>query len=128
MKRIHELALLQHLLRQDRRVFTYYDKILREVYHTKWNRHLEESVVRNLTNEFPKEEERKKYKDCVLIRKTAEVNPEKHLINLNLQIDEEICTMHEYFEIFLGRMMMCRKAAELLGAKFKLTANGSKVL
>lgn len=59
---------------------------------------------------------------------TVKVNPEKHLISLNLQIDEEICTMYEYFEIFLGRMMMCRKAAELLGAKFKLTANGSKVL
>lgn len=59
---------------------------------------------------------------------TVKVNPEKHLISLNLQIDEEICTMYEYFEIFLGRMMMCRKVAELLGAKFKLTANGSKVL
>ncbi|MGN0514495.1 MAG: HD domain-containing protein [Lachnospiraceae bacterium] len=59
---------------------------------------------------------------------TVEVNPKKHLITLDLQIDEEICTMYEYFEIFLGRMMMCRGAAELLGAKFKLTANGSKVL
>lgn len=58
----------------------------------------------------------------------VKVNPQKQLITLNLQIDEEICTMYEYFEIFLGRMMMCRRAAELLGAKFKLTANGSKVL
>ena len=59
---------------------------------------------------------------------TVKVNAQKQIITLNLQIDEEICTMHEYFEIFLGRMMMCRKAAELLGARFKLTANGSKVL
>ena len=59
---------------------------------------------------------------------TVKVNVQKHLITLNLQIDEEICTMYEYFEIFLGRMLMCRKAAELLGARFKLTANGSKVL
>ena len=59
---------------------------------------------------------------------TAKVNVQKRSITLNLQIDEDICTMYEYFEIFLGRMMMCRKAAELLGAKFKLTANGSKVL
>ena len=44
------------------------------------------------------------------------------------QIDENICTMFEYFDIFLGRMMMCRGAAEILGARFKLTANGSKVL
>ena len=42
--------------------------------------------------------------------------------------NENLGVMYEYFEIFLGRMMMCRKAAELLGAKFKLTANGSKVL
>ena len=59
---------------------------------------------------------------------TVKVNVQKRSITLNLQIDEDICTMYEYFEIFLGRMMMCRKAAELLGARFKLTANGSKVL
>ena len=56
------------------------------------------------------------------------INKEKGVISLNLQIDENICTMYEYFDIFLGRMMMCRKAAEILGAKFKLTVNGSKVL
>lgn len=59
---------------------------------------------------------------------SVKLNLEKHVISLNLQIDEEICTMYEYFEIFLGRMMMCRQAAEVLGAKFKLLANGSKVL
>lgn len=36
--------------------------------------------------------------------------------------------MYEYFEIFLKRMLMCRSAADLLGAAFKLTANGEKVL
>ena len=56
------------------------------------------------------------------------VNKEKMTIALNLQIDENICTMFEYFDIFLGRMMMCRGAAEILGARFRLTANGSKVL
>ena len=56
------------------------------------------------------------------------LNTEKSVISLNLKIDENICTMYEYFDIFLGRMMMCRKAAETLGARFKLTANGSKVL
>lgn len=59
---------------------------------------------------------------------TVKLNPEKHVITLDLEIDESICTMYEYFEIFLGRMMMCRQAAEMLGAKFKLLANGSKVL
>ena len=56
------------------------------------------------------------------------INAKKSTVALNLQIDEHICTMYEYFEIFLGRMVMCRRAAEMLGAKFKLTANGSKVL
>ncbi len=56
------------------------------------------------------------------------INKEKKLISLNLQIDENICTMFEYFDIFLGRMMMCRGAAEILDMKFRLTANGSKVL
>lgn len=45
-----------------------------------------------------------------------------------MQIDTEICSMYEYFEIFLQRMLMCRGAADLLGATFKLTANGAKVL
>lgn len=53
---------------------------------------------------------------------TVKLNPEKHVITLDLEIDESICTMYEYFEIFLGRMMMCRQAAEMLGAKFKLLA------
>ncbi len=72
MKRIHELALLHHLLRKDKRVLTYYEKILDEMYHVKLSQRLEESVVRNLTNEFPKDEERKKYKDCVLIQRTKD--------------------------------------------------------
>ena len=56
------------------------------------------------------------------------INLEKKTIALNLQLDTQICTMYEYFDIFLGRMRMCRGAAELLGVTFKLTANGSKVL
>ena len=56
------------------------------------------------------------------------VSAEEKKISLNLQIDENICTMYEYFDIFLGRMMMCRSAAEMLGTKFRLTVNGSKVL
>ncbi|MDD6658339.1 MAG: HD domain-containing protein [Lachnospiraceae bacterium] len=57
-----------------------------------------------------------------------EILPEKKLIVLSLEIDEKICTMYEYFEIFLGRMMMCRKASEILGVKFRLQVNGNKVL
>ncbi len=56
------------------------------------------------------------------------IDVENKVISLNLQIDEKICTMYEYFEIFLGRMMMCRNAADMLGATFKLRANGVKIL
>lgn len=56
------------------------------------------------------------------------INIEEKTITLNLEVDEKICTMYEYFEIFLGRMMMCRSAAEMLGARFRLRVNGSKVL
>ena len=56
------------------------------------------------------------------------IDKEKKLITLNLEIDEKICTMYEYFEIFLGRMMMCRKASELLGVTFRLMVNGNKAL
>ena len=59
---------------------------------------------------------------------SLKVDPIERKISLNLQIDESICTMYEYFDIFLGRMMMCRSAAEMLGAKFRLTVNGGKVL
>ena len=53
---------------------------------------------------------------------------DRSVIALNLQIDEKICSMYDYFEIFLERMMLCRKAAEILGTTFKLTVNGRKVL
>ncbi len=53
---------------------------------------------------------------------------EEKLLALNLQIDEKICTMYEYFDIFLNRMLMCRGAAEMLGYQFRLTVNGGKVL
>ena len=56
------------------------------------------------------------------------VGEKKSEIALNLQIDEKICSMYDYFEIFLERMMLCRKAAEILGTTFKLTVNGRKVL
>ena len=56
------------------------------------------------------------------------INVKEKKISLNLQIDTKICTMYEYFDIFLGRMMMCRSSAEMLGAQFRLTVNGGKVL
>lgn len=59
---------------------------------------------------------------------SLKVDTEKKTIALNLQVDESICSMFEYFDIFLNRMMMCRYAAEMLGHQFRLTVNGGKVL
>ena len=59
---------------------------------------------------------------------TVKVAPEERKVSLNLQVDTQICTMYEYFDIFLGRMMMCRKACSLLDAQFRLTVNGGKIL
>ena len=59
---------------------------------------------------------------------TLTIDKEKMEITLDLEVDESICSMYEYFDIFLGRMMMSRGAAEMLGAKFRLRVNGGKVL
>ncbi len=48
-------------------------------------------------------------------------------VTLELTIDTEISQVMEYFEIFLGRMQMCRKAAEVLDCRFKLTINGAEL-
>ena len=52
----------------------------------------------------------------------------KEVITLHLEVDESICTMYEYFDIFLERMLMSRGAAEMLRTKFSLVVNSSKVL
>jgi metal-dependent HD superfamily phosphatase/phosphodiesterase len=49
-------------------------------------------------------------------------------ITLELTIDTRLSHVMEYFEIFLPRMVMCRRAAKLLGCQFKLQINGTKLL
>ena len=66
-KRVHELALLQQLITQRQVLSAYYRRILNKDWHADLSAQTERSVVRNLTNEFPKDEERRKYADCVLI-------------------------------------------------------------
>lgn len=56
-----------------------------------------------------------------------EINVEKKIIQMNMEIDNEMCSVMDYFEIFLGRMMMSKKAAQVLGCTFKLVANGSQL-
>lgn len=52
----------------------------------------------------------------------------KDELELHLTIDTDICSVMDYFEIFLERMMLCRKAAERLGLRFRLIVNGQKLL
>jgi metal-dependent HD superfamily phosphatase/phosphodiesterase len=56
------------------------------------------------------------------------VDEHAHTITLELTIDTKISHVMEYFEIFLPRMVMCRRAAKLLGCDFKLQINGTKLL
>lgn len=56
------------------------------------------------------------------------VDSSARTVTLELTIDTEISQVMEYFEIFLHRMMMCRRAAEQLDCRFKLTINGATLL
>lgn len=56
------------------------------------------------------------------------INTEKTEITLELKIDTEMSAVMDYFEIFLTRMVMCRKAAERLGLRFRLVINGQKLI
>ncbi|OPZ62323.1 MAG: HD domain protein [Firmicutes bacterium ADurb.Bin506] len=61
-------------------------------------------------------------------RSFLDVDAEKKIITLNITIDITICPVMEYFEIFLTRMTMCRKAAQVLGCVFKIEINGAVLL
>ena len=49
-------------------------------------------------------------------------------VSLSLTIDTEISSVMEYFEIFTERMLLCRKAATVLGLRFRLYANGQVLI
>lgn len=56
-------------------------------------------------------------------KSTLSINEEKTLLTLALSIDTSIGSVSDYFEIFLERMLLCRRAAEYLGLGFRLTIN-----
>lgn len=56
------------------------------------------------------------------------IDEEKKNITMELAIDTNICPVMEYFEIFLSRMLLCRRAANFLGCEFELIINGAKLL
>lgn len=56
------------------------------------------------------------------------VDEKNKRISLELTIDTKLSQVMEYFEIFLSRMVMCRRAAQVLNCEFKLQINGAKLL
>ena len=56
------------------------------------------------------------------------INTSHTLVKLKLDVDVHYSTVMEYFEIFLERMILCRKAAETLGLEFKLIINAQQLL
>jgi metal-dependent HD superfamily phosphatase/phosphodiesterase len=58
----------------------------------------------------------------------VKVSRREKLITLDLTIDTEVAPLMEYFEIFLSRMMLCRRAAEFLHCQFALVINNTRLL
>ena len=56
------------------------------------------------------------------------INEEKTLIKLKLSIDTKYGSILDYFEIFMNRMLLCRKAADYLGLDFKLIINEQQLM
>lgn len=63
-----------------------------------------------------------------VIKSFLDVNSAERLITLRITIETENTSIMEYFEIFLERMLMCRRAAAYLGCQFKLEINGALLL
>jgi len=61
-------------------------------------------------------------------KSTLKINEEHTIVKLKLTVDTKYGSVMDYFEIFLGRMVMCRKAADRLGMQFKLIINEQQVI
>lgn len=61
-------------------------------------------------------------------RSELKINQEKTILKLKLSVDTHVSSVMEYFEIFMGRMLLCRKAAEKLGLSFKLIINEQQMV
>ena len=61
-------------------------------------------------------------------RSRLKINEEHTLIKLKLDVDTKFGSVMDYFEIFMQRMILCRKAAETLGLQFRLMINEQQVI
>lgn len=53
---------------------------------------------------------------------------DKKALLLELELDTEISSVMEYFEIFMERMLLCKRSAEVLGVKFRMRVNNTEVM
>lgn len=63
-----------------------------------------------------------------VIKSETTIEKEHAAIWLRLEVDPGFGSVMEYFEIFMARMILCRKAAEKLGLEFKLAINGQELI
>lgn len=63
-----------------------------------------------------------------VIESNLKINEEKTQVYLSLKVDTQYGSVMDYFEIFMGRMLLCRKAAEKLGLQFKLSINDQQLI
>ena len=56
------------------------------------------------------------------------INEDRTLVKLKLTVDTKYGSVMDYFEIFMQRMILCRKAAERLGLQFKLMINEQQLI
>ncbi|MDL2214194.1 HD domain-containing protein [Clostridia bacterium OttesenSCG-928-O13] len=61
-------------------------------------------------------------------KSTTSLNTEEKTFTLSLDVDHNICAVMDYFEIFMDRMLLCRRAAEFFGLRFQLVINGSTLM
>lgn len=83
------------------------------------------SRVRNITKTSFDIHDRVNY---AAVKSELTLRKESRQIILNLEIDTKISPVIDYFEIFMNRMILCRKAAAFFGLEFKLVINDSELL
>lgn len=83
------------------------------------------SRVRNPDSTFFDIHDRVNYS---VLKSELKINEAHTIIKLKLTLDTRISSVMDYFEIFLERMMLCRKAAERLGLQFKFMINEQQLI
>ncbi|MGE5396193.1 MAG: HD domain-containing protein [Chitinophagales bacterium] len=56
------------------------------------------------------------------------VDEDNHTISMSLTIDNGVCSVMDYFEIFMTKMLLCKRAAEFLDCRFELLINDVRLL